>query len=123
MTPNSKGRTQSFLAFAQAISVAEGYGIAGAIPTVRNNPGDLKLSAGQITTFATPAEGWEALYHQLELMRDGTSRYYGPGMTLAEAGRIWTATEQSAWLANVIRAMRGQGFDVNETTTLGEILG
>lgn len=118
-----RARSGSFYAFANAIAHAEGFGVAGAIPTVRNNPGDLKLPSTfpNITTFATAADGWEALYRQLDFIRNG-SDYYQPTMTIAEVARVWTATEQSAWASNVIASMRSQGYDVNGDTVIGDVL-
>ncbi len=116
------GRSASFTAFAESIAVAEGYGIAGAIPTVRNNPGDLKLSGDSITTFPTPDAGWQALYRQLDLIRSGESRYYNLAMTIQSMARTWTATEQGAWASNVVRAMNERGFSVTLSTQLAEIL-
>jgi hypothetical protein len=120
-TPGS-ARRASFTAFAESIAVAEGYGIAGAIPTVRNNPGDLKLSGDTITTFPTPDAGWQALYRQLDLIRSGDSRYYTLAMTIGQMSRVWTATEQGAWASNVVRAMNERGFAVSLSTQLAEIL-
>ncbi len=116
------GRSASFLGFAESIAVAEGYGLPGAIPTVRNNPGDLKLSGGVITTFPTIDAGWEALYHQLELIRDGESAYYNTAMTIREMANVWTTTQQDAWAGNVVRAMNNRGFSVTLSTRLSDIL-
>ena len=119
----SGGRSQSFLDFAESIAYAEGYGVPGAIPTVRNNPGDLKLTGdGSITTFPTVQAGWDALYHQLEIMRDGTSSYYRPDMRLIDMARIWTTTEQSAWVSNVVRSMQSRGHSVTIYSILGDVL-
>jgi hypothetical protein len=107
---------------AEAIAEAEGYGVPGAIPTVRNNPGDLKIGGGSITTFATAAEGWAALYRQLELIRDGGSAYYSPTMTLSAFSRVWTATEQGAWLANVLEGLQSRGVVASAGTQLDEVL-
>lgn len=92
---------------AQAIARAEGYYITGSVPNRANNPGDLKLGgvtiANGITVFDTPEAGWNALYRQLYLILTGRSSYYNLDMTIAEMGRVWTATiaEQSAWASNV----------------------
>jgi hypothetical protein len=60
---------------AYLISKMEGFGIPGAIPTVRNNPGDLEHAPGEthppdapdsVGSFATPEEGWERLEEQLQ---------------------------------------------------------
>jgi hypothetical protein len=120
----ARARSGSFYAFANAIAFAEGFGVPGAIPTVRNNPGDLKLPAdgGAITTFATPADGWEALYKQLDLIRTGASRYYQPTMTIDQVARVWTATEQSIWRNNVLTSMSRQGYNVTAGTVIGDVL-
>jgi hypothetical protein len=109
--------------FAEAIAFAEGYGRPGAIPTVRNNPGDLKLDGATITYFPTPAEGWAALYRQLQLIVSGASRYYSLDMTIADMGNVYTATESSAWSLNVASYLRSHGFPTATTqTTLREVL-
>ena len=118
------GRSNGLIAFAQAIAHAEGFGVPGAIPTVRNNPGDLKMPSTfpEITTYPTPEDGWQALYGQLDYINSGRSPYYSASMTIAEMGRVWTATEQNYWTANVVASLRSQGFDVNENSIIGEIL-
>lgn len=120
----ARTRSDSFFAFANAIASAEGFGVPGAVPTVRNNPGDLKLpsSAGEITTFSTPADGWEALYRQLDFIRTGGSAYYRPDMSVAEVAYVWTATQQNEWLTNVLASMARQGYNVGPGTPIGEVL-
>jgi hypothetical protein len=121
MPPRSTGAGLDL--FASAIAIAEGFGVPGAIPTVRHNPGNLKLDGQTITTFPNDEAGWEALRRQLRLIRDGQSRYYTPTMTIAEMGRVWTTTEQSAWSANVMLALRGHGLrDVTLETPLSRML-
>lgn len=98
--------TRKIRRIAEAIAVAEGYGKPGAIPTVRNNPGNIRDSTGAIATFATPAEGWAALYRQVLLMLTGESRFYRPDMTLAEIARIYTGeAEYMNWARNVARQL------------------
>lgn len=94
---------------ARAIASAEGFGLPGAIPTVRNNPGDLKLGGDSITSFPTKSAGWAALMRQLALIASGQSAYYTPAMTLREFAQTWTATEQSAWANNVLAYLRDHG--------------
>jgi hypothetical protein len=102
---------------AYAISKAEGYGVAGAIPTVRNNPGNIKNKAGVIATYPTPAAGWEALYKQVRLMLTGKSAYYKPTMTLEAIAKIYTGeAAYMNWARNVARVL-----NVQTTTTLAEI--
>jgi len=97
--------------FAKAIAFAEGYGVPGAIPTTRNNPGDLTEyhGDGSIKTFASIESGWAALMHFLGLIKNGASVYYRPDMTIAEMSRIYTATEQTAWASNVAAYLRAHG--------------
>ena len=91
---------------ARAIAAAEGYGVTGAIPTVRNNPGNIKGSDGIIKTFQSVSEGWDALYHQVTLMLTGRSSFYVPTMTLAEIARIYTGeAAYMNWAANVARIL------------------
>ncbi len=70
------------------ISKNEGDGIPGAVPTLRNNPGDLRHSPhsthpggpeheDDIGTIDTIEHGWEDLERQLQLFADR-------GMTLRE---------------------------------------
>ena len=103
--------------FSQAISVAEGWGQPGAIPTVRNNPGDI-ADANGIITFPSQLDGWAALHRQVEKMFDGTSKYYNPTMTISEIAAKYTATEQTAWASNVAAQL---GFGFTPDSTLNEI--
>jgi hypothetical protein len=96
--------TRKIRRIAEAIAKAEGYGVPGAIPTVRNNPGNLKGADGQIRWFQTPEEGWNALYRQVTMMFTGESRYYRPDMTIAEIARIYTGeAAYMDWANNVAR--------------------
>lgn len=108
-------------AFAQAIASAEGFGDPGAVPTRANNPGDLALGGNTlgagITIYATPADGWNALYSQLARIRDGQSAYYRTDMSIADMGAIYAPGEGAAWAANVAAAL---GVSVN--TTIGSLL-
>lgn len=92
---------------ARAIATAEGYGVPGAIPTLRNNPGNIRSSAGPIATYPTPEAGWEALYRQVSRMLDGTSPYYPTHYTLAQVARVYT----------------GEAAFMNWATNVGRILG
>jgi hypothetical protein len=96
--------TRKIKRIAEAIAKAEGYGVPGATPTVRNNPGDLKGPDGEIRWFATAEEGWNALYRQVAMMFTGESRYYRPDMTIAEIARIYTGeSTYMNWANNVAR--------------------
>lgn len=97
---------------ARAIATAEGYGPPQNLATRANNPGDLKrgdVGLGTIhdkTVFATPAEGWAALYRQIDLMRTGQSAYYNASMTFSQIARVYTGGDNSdAWAATVTREL------------------
>lgn len=116
---------------AHAIAHAEGFGLAGAIPTLANNPGDLVIpnwggkrrGAAGISVFGTQQEGWLRLYHQLELITSGRSSVYTLGMSIREMADAWTATQVDAWALNVTQALAGFGYeDVTPDTLLGKIL-
>jgi hypothetical protein len=71
---------------AQLIAKQEGFGVPGAIPTVRNNPGDLRHSnhsshegegSNDIGIIDTVADGWADLERQLQL-------YASRGLTLQQ---------------------------------------
>jgi hypothetical protein len=104
-SPNAK-----ISALAQAIARAEGFGVPGAVPTVAHNPGDLVLGdlgygiandAG-VTVFGSDADGWAALYHELNLIFTGQSSVYATSFTFATFARIWTGGDNySAWASNV----------------------
>src|SRR6516225_8692395 len=70
------------VAFAQAIAVAEGTVLSdgslnqNSLGIQLNNPGDLEDSSGQLRSFATIDDGWNALYNQSDAMLNGTSRVY-----------------------------------------------
>lgn len=114
--------------FAQAIGVAEGFGVAGAVPTRANNPGDLKLGdvghgvtgAEGITIFADESEGWDRLYRQLSLIRDRKSANYTPDFTIAQMAAKWTGTQKGEWAANVAKYLRSTP-DAKISTWIGDI--
>ena len=106
------GYSDAVLRVARAIATAEGYYVSESIPSRLNNPGDLKASsvlsvgrdaAGHLE-FATIADGWRALYRQLQLIIDGRSQNYMLDMTIAQMGRIY-AGNAGAWSANVARML------------------
>lgn len=117
-------------AMAKAISYAEGYGIQNAIPTMANNPGDLKIPnwaggtlGSGISVFGSDAEGWSRLYHQLNLIFNGQSKVYNEGMSISEMAKKWTATDPSAWANNVSVNLNGQGYNVTPDSILSEVIG
>ncbi len=96
--------------FAEAIARAEGFFSAGSIPARANNPGDLKagaptLTGTSITHYTSTGEGWSALYRQLGLIVNGTSKYYRPTMTIRQMGDVWAPPADKnlpgAWAVNV----------------------
>jgi hypothetical protein len=109
--------------FAQAIAIAEGYGVAGAIPTVNNNPGDLRgwpgvpTDAQGYSVFPTAAAGWAALEQQLSTIGSGESNYYTPDMTIAQMGSTWADGDPN-WAANVSGAL-----GVTSSAMIGQLIG
>lgn len=108
---------EPLMEFARGIARAEGFYVAGSIPNRANNPGDLKLGAPYlpgtaITRFDSVDQGWNALYRQLYLILTGQSRRYTLDMSIADMGRVWTATvsEQTAW-AGTVAAQVGATVD------------
>jgi len=102
---------------AQAIGRAEGFGIPGAVPTVAHNPGDLVLGdigngtandAG-VTIFDTDADGWGALYNELNLIFTGKSSVYSTSMTFAAMGLLWSGGDPS-WSSNVAQIVGASPF-------------
>lgn len=71
---------------AQLMAKEEGFGVKGAIPTVRHNPGDLRHSPhsahpkgkDDVGTIDTDAHGWADLERQLNI-------YAIAGLTLKQA--------------------------------------
>lgn len=94
--------------FADAVARAEGFGIPGAIPTLANNPGDLALGdlgygtlGNNISIFPSTQAGETALQNQINAMANGTSKYYSPNETLAQAGSTYSGG--SSWATNVAK--------------------
>lgn len=116
---------------AQAIAHAEGFGVAGAIPTLAHNPGDLvmpnwkgpKMGAEGISVFPDDGTGWAALEHQLTLIRTRQSHVYVPSMTIQDMAQKWTATQQLEWANNVADFLRANGRTASIDTPLSAVLG
>ena len=116
-------------ALARAIAQAEGFGVAGAIPTRAHNPGDLvipgwvgpTLGPERISVFDSDSEGWVRLRHQLSLIDSGKSKVYARSMTIQEMANAWTSTERSAWASNVASALQNQGYGIDENSTLADV--
>jgi hypothetical protein len=93
---------------ARAIARAEGFGVPGAIPTVRHNPGNIRMLSApfDIATYESDADGWAALYRQVSLMLYGGSRVYSPDMPLSEVARLYTGEARYMdWAWNVARVL------------------
>jgi hypothetical protein len=115
------GADPKIRALAIAISRAEGFGVAGAVPTRANNPGDLVdgdvgyglANAEGVTIYATASDGWNALYNELGKIFSGTSRVYNTGMTFAAFASLWTGGDQASnWAYNVTTIL---GVTADET--------
>jgi hypothetical protein len=112
-------------ALARAIAYAEGFYSQGSAPQRAHNPGAIKVpgwtgpvtGSEGISVFASDDAGWEALYHQLDVIATGRSGIYSLGMTISEMARRWTATQQSAWASNVARSL-----GVSTNTQLAQVL-
>jgi hypothetical protein len=87
--------------FAEAIASAEGYFISGSVPNRRNNPGDLSDASGVIQ-YPTPEAGWQALYHQVNLMffGDPSQTRYNSSMTITQVAQTYAENWQN-WAQNV----------------------
>jgi hypothetical protein len=121
--------TPAIAAFARAIATAEGFYVAGSIPRLANNPGNLvlpnwtgkTLGSERISVFASVEEGWQRLYRQLALIVAGQSRVYSLNMTIAEMGNKWapggSMNLPGAWASNVARML-----EVPPTATLRSVL-
>jgi len=105
-------------AFANAIAQgAEGYGAKSTnLPTRSNNPGDLGNTGTAIQGYATSADGWAALDHQVSLMfTGGSGTKYNPNMTIAQVGQKY-ATASAIWSKNVAGTL-----GVSPDTTLAQL--
>jgi hypothetical protein len=120
-------------ALARGISVAEGFGVNGAIPTRANNPGDLAvgdkglgvLGPSRVTVFASITEGWDALYRIVRGWLTGKSSIYFLDDSIFEVARKYVNGPQAsanqdseAWAANVANEI-----GMSTSNTLREFLG
>jgi len=107
---------------AQLIALNEGFGIPGAIPTVRNNPGDLRHGPHEqhpngpndIGTVDTVEDGWADLERQLEL-------YAHRGFTLRQLAYTYAppadGNPTEAYLTSLTK-----GLGMPDTTLVSEAL-
>lgn len=103
------------ISVAEAIAKAEGFGIPGAIPTVRDNPGDIE-EAGVVKTFENVAQGQSALYAQITKVVNGTSKYYRLSMSWYDFASVWTGKDNWTQWAETVAAHLG----VDPSSTLAE---
>ncbi len=103
------------LKFSRAIARAEGFGVAGAVPTRAHNPGDITddgdiglgvIHTGgphgaPITIYATDVDGWAALYRKVGRMLRGASHVYLLSMSIQQIGIKWSGDPH--WPDNVAR--------------------
>ena len=124
----------SYKQLAKAISIAEGYGIAGDIPTLANNPGDLilpnwkgsklggqgisVLDADTLESPLYPNGGWFKLLRQIQFIAEGHSHVYNLDMTIQDMAAEWTRTQVDDWATNVANAL-----GVTPETTLQDLIG
>lgn len=101
---------------ALAIARAEGFYVAGSISQTRHNPGNITDTSGTIRTYLTDADGWAALHDYIERVIAGRHPAYPAGVTIAEAARIYTATQQAEWAYNVAAIL-----GVSQDTPLAEV--
>ncbi len=94
---------------AEAIAYAEGFFVAGSRAARNHNPGDLTVDVtgkgigkdGIFIVYASDADGWDALKHQVNLMLTNASQIYNNQMTIREVASRYTTTDQLAWATNV----------------------
>jgi hypothetical protein len=110
---------------AHAIAQAEGYGVPQSIPNRCFNPGDLKgthfpgqvgVCKGGHARFRTDADGWAALYNQVQKIADGTSTKYTPRATFRQVARTY-AQNYRPWLNIVTKTL-----DVDDDDEVGAFL-
>jgi 5'(3')-deoxyribonucleotidase len=114
--------------FAHAIARTEGFYVKNTIPNRTHNPGDLTELAhgavypGQVgvlrknhmayVRFRDNAAGYAALYHQIEKMLNGKSKFYTQTMTLQQVGKLYAGNSR-LWAKNLSYCL-----GVSSSTTL-----
>jgi len=119
----SGGATSTVQRIANAIAYAEGFNVPNSRAARNRNPGNLTASFGfpvewdgMFAIFQTLEDGWTALRMQVQMMRDGSSTYYDPTMSIEQIAQVYTATDPSAWASNVAAQL-----GVSVTTPIGAI--
>lgn len=100
MATTTGGHSDRVKRIALAIANQEGFNVPGSVAQRNHNPGNLTNLSGAFQVFVTDSEGWEALYRYVERMLSGEG-LYPAGITIEEASRIYTGTQQQEWAANV----------------------
>jgi hypothetical protein len=104
-------------ALASAIATAEGFGVAGDVPTRANNPGDLVFgdqgngvaNSEGVTIYPDLQTGWGALYYELNLIFSGASKVYSTAMSFQQFAQTWTGGDNyGAWAQTVTNAVGAQ---------------
>lgn len=113
-----------------AIALAEGYNVQSAAPFKLNNPGDLSpgdehgfRTAGPaefhggsyVIHFATPGDGWQALYTKISNIVQGVSKVYQVEWTWEEIGAEYASDPN--WGRNV-----AENLGVDPTSTLRDYI-
>lgn len=114
-----QGNLQALQPLSSAIGNAEGFGVAGAIPTRANNPGDLELGdlgygtlGNGISIFPDAASGQNALTGFLANILGGGNPNYSPNMSLSQFGDVYvngpnggTSQGSQDWTANLAKSL------------------
>lgn len=94
--------------FAEAVARAEGWYATGPGTPNRgqraNNPGNIMSPEWTLVQYATPEDGWAALYRQIDLALTGRSRYYKPTMSIWQMAETYVGhAGWEDWARNVAR--------------------
>ncbi len=108
---------------AQLIAKNEGFGVPGAVPTVRNNPGDLRHSPHSTHRDGHPDEiGWiDTLDHGWEDLERQLGLYAHRGLTLRQLAYVYAPPEDNnpteAYLGSLCK-----GLDCPDTTLVSDAI-
>ena len=102
---------------AQAIARAEGFYTDSVLLQRLNNPVGLKLNGTTLTQFPTVQDGWNAAYHQVELMLSNRSNVYNKEMSIAQIAPIWTGGDKPEAWASIVSSELG----VNKNTPISAV--
>jgi hypothetical protein len=124
-------------ALARAIAKAEGFGIAGALPTRTNNPGDMELGdrgwgteaaktvyakASWDSAFTDKTDGCSALWRECFAILSGSSHNFEPTMTFLQLAQEWTGNDNtSAWAAIVCQELGTTAEMTLETFAISQV--